>query len=706
MSYLFIKNMSIRIIFRVIIFFILFAPCVCVGEDTAVFDKADILKALKNCGETSEPADSLSVNGVSIQQTNKNYNEIYDLYSLYKENFQHVFITSDIVFHTVHKVFDNSLRIMEIEQLPELKRFSEEMFNASVKLKQEWGNHEYLADSIEQLTAYFAVPNIILKNKIDMDSSLKNRAEAEIKLIHAHKGFDFSNILSHKEDYSQYAVRGHYTRNENLKTYFLTIMWYGRRMFRFDETKPMGAGAPADTPELKGWWKSEDENLPAAAWSEIRSASLLVYLLQHTKIQDKPAMDIYKKLKAPIDLMVGYSEDITVEILSDALEHTFNKDWNPDALQDKRKLYAMAKDLANQNLPEIDGTGLGRKGVTLMGERFILDSKIFQRLVHDEENPITYMKKDSEKENPFTCVTDITAGEVRGFPRGLDIMAILGSETAGEILTAYGDTDYVGYENNMSLLKKEFELPDTSSKTVYEKILRSFSMLFKEDKDSPVFMKGNVWKKKSLNTALGAWTELRHDTVLYGKESYTSVSRGVGLSGFKAEAYLEPEPELYGELASVLSELKDSGIISNSEFLKKYESLIKIINRFADISKKELSGKLPDEKETEFLLQVSEKLKNETKLSKNISAMIGGETDSQMPIAVDVHTLIPLALTEAVGFPAKIIVVIPVQGKPALFFGGVYSYYEFKVPYENRLTDEKWIKELEREKNKYSPLFF
>ncbi len=703
MSHCSIKKMSILVMLFSAIIFI---PDISAGEDKTIFSKEDILKVLKNYGEPDDQADPLSVNGVSIQQTKKKYNEIYDLYASYKESFQPVFITADVVFHTIHKVFNQSLRVMETGQLPVLKRFSEEMFNASVRLKQEWGKNEYLADPIEQMIAYFAVPNIILKNRIAMDDSLKERAEAEIKLINEHKGFEFSKILSHKEDYSQYAVRGDYTRNENLKTYFLASMWYGRRMFRFDETKPMGTGMPSDTPELKGWWKSEDEILPPAAWSEIRSASLLVYLLQNTVIQDKSAMDIYKRLKTPIDILVGISEDITVEMLSDALEYTLKKDWKPDALKDNKKLYAMAKELAKQNLTEIDTAGLGRKGLTLLGQRFIPDSKFLQRLVHDEENPITYIRKDTEKEDPFTLVKNTTAGEIRGFPRGLDIMAILGSETAVEILTADGDTDYVGYENNLSLLKKESGLLNPLSETIYEKILRSFSLLFEKEKNGPGFMQSDIWKRKSLNTALGAWTELRHDTVLYGKESYTSMSRGGIISGLKSAAYLEPEPELYRRLASILSDLKSSGVISDSEILKKYESLINILKKFAEISKKELKGKLPDEKETDFLLQAVEKLKDETELSKNISAIIGGESDSQMPIAVDVHTRIPMVLTEAVGFPAKIIAVIPVKGKPVLFFGGVYSYYEFKVPYEDRLTDEKWIKNLKKEKNKYNPVFF
>ena len=41
------------------------------------------------------------------------------------------------------------------------------------------------------------------------------------------------------------------------------------------------------------------------------------------------------------------------------------------------------------------------------------------------------------------------------------------------------------------------------------------------DKDSgmPYFMTNDAWRAKSLNTSLGSYTELKHDTVLYGKQS-------------------------------------------------------------------------------------------------------------------------------------------------------------------------------------------
>ena len=42
--------------------------------------------------------------------------------------------------------------------------------------------------------------------------------------------------------------------------------------------------------------------------------------------------------------------------------------------------------------------------------------------------------------------------------------------------------------------------------------------------------------------------------------------------------------------------------------------------------------------------------------------------------------------------------VCPVNGEPTVCLGAVYSYYEFKQPMDQRLTDEEWRKLLQSEK--------
>jgi hypothetical protein len=61
-------------------------------------------------------------------------------------------------------------------------------------------------------------------------------------------------------------------------------------------------------------------------------------------------------------------------------------------------------------------------------------------------------------------------------------------------------------------------------------------------------------------------------------------------------------------------------------------------------------------------------------------------------LVADVHTdpNSGTCLEEAIGKPMEIFVIAPVGGKPVLFRGGAFSYYEFTKPISERMTDEQW----------------
>jgi len=60
---------------------------------------------------------------------------------------------------------------------------------------------------------------------------VEDDVEKEMSLITARPGFVRSPIFGYSQDYSQFLPRGHYTRSERLKNYFLATMWYGRMGF-------------------------------------------------------------------------------------------------------------------------------------------------------------------------------------------------------------------------------------------------------------------------------------------------------------------------------------------------------------------------------------------------------------------------------------------------------------------------------------------
>ena len=63
-----------------------------------------------------------------------------------------------------------------------------------------------------------------------------------------------------------------------------------------------------------------------------------------------------------------------------------------------------------------------------------------------------------------------------------------------------------------------------------------------------------AWEYKELTTALATWTALRHDTILYAKQSYTALL-GVSVPPPKSTTlgYVEPIPELYNRILSLVN---------------------------------------------------------------------------------------------------------------------------------------------------------
>jgi len=65
-------------------------------------------------------------------------------------------------------------------------------------------------------------------------------------------------------------------------------------------------------------------------------------------------------------------------------------------------------------------------------------------------------------------------------------------------------------------------------------------------------MRTRAWALKTLNTQLASWTQLRHDTILYAKQSYTSFSACVYPTGF-----VEPRVEFWQRLRAMADRAAD-----------------------------------------------------------------------------------------------------------------------------------------------------
>ena len=613
-------------------------------------------------------AQRASLEGNGFVVVPQGYEQIYEIYQTAYWNEIPAFVTTDALLHTFHVLFNYALRLAEKESfLAELEALTSAMLAAS--------EADYAAstgavqEAAWQRLAYFAVAARLLDPQAEIPASVQQAVEQELALIEAHAGFARSPIFGYPEDYSQYVPRGHYTRNPDFERYFRAMMWYGRMAFRLM--------TPDD---------------PPAARRETRAALLTVRALYTTRIGDDRALDVWERIYAPTAFFVGFADDLTPHEYAQVARQVYGGLPDPAALADEARLDRFIDTARQLRKPAIVGGWVWpgqdptevTQGFRFMGQRFIPDSYIFQQLVYDK------VGRYRGTGQPFTLSID----RIRGFPRGLDVPAVLGSARALEILSAAGDTQYENYPEQLAKLQREFgAVPEAQwTSNLYWNWLYTLRPLLEEKGEGfPYFMQSPAWVDKDLHTWLGSWTELRHDTILYAKQSYT----GIISVPERTRGYVEPQPWVYARLAALTAQLRTGlerrGLL-NAEMAAKLDEMERLSLALKRISEKELRGEPLSEAEYDLILNIGNTLEFLTTFSEAVEGEITSAADDRMAIVVDVHTdpNSGLVLEEGVGDAFPMYVVVLVEGQQVVAMGGVFSYYEFKWPMHDRLTDESW----------------
>jgi len=335
------------------------------------------------------------------------------------------------------------------------------------------------------------------------------------------------------------------------------------------------------------------------------------------------------------------------------------------------------------------------KGMRLMGQRFVPDAYIFRQLIY---------RNVGTRENR------------RGLPKGLDLMAAMGSERAYEILDEMGETDYVNYPEQMDKVKSWVTglSVEEWTETLYNTWLYTFHPLLEvPGQGYPAFMQSQAWVDKQLNTALGSWAELKHDTILYAKQVYAEAGSGpMPPEPVPPRGYVEPVPVFYARLAALTSMtrqgLGERNLLAPTD-AHSLQRLEELARAFQAMAEKELRGEALSDEEEDIIRFYGRELEHLTMAAAdNPDTQEGGfpvmDEEPQAAVIADVATdpdpggtgeLGAVVLEEGVGRIDEIHVVVPVVDDDGSVYlqvakGGVFSYYEFPWPADDRLTDEAW----------------
>jgi len=329
-----------------------------------------------------------------------------------------------------------------------------------------------------------------------------------------------------------------------------------------------------------------------------------------------------------------------------------------------------------------------------MGQRFILDSRIFQQVT-------------------YPLVGDVNR---RLMPEGLDVMAALGSSRARTLLDANPvNAGAANYAAQSAKMRAEVAAMDDSAwhANLYASWLWTLqALLTPVPEGSPSFMRNEAWTDKSLATALGSWAELKHDTVLYGKQS--GAECGGGDEPPVIRGYVEPNVELYARLRFLTQSSRDGlvscGLVETDGAVdtafQSFDDLLAFLQR---VSEKEFRNEALTREEYDQIRYFGAQLEGLTLsvIDEGLSGWyeLQTEADKDMALVSDVHTGGPNVLEAGIGHANTIFVIAPVAGRLQIMRGAVFSYYEFAHPAADRLTDEAWQGMLKRRTAPKSPVW-
>jgi hypothetical protein len=277
----------------------------------------------------------------------------------------------------------------------------------------------------------------------------------------------------------------------------------------------------------------------------------------------------------------------------------------------------------------------------------------------------------------------------------------MGSDEAAKLLTNMGENKYLNYDTQSAKIRTEVSKLglDSWTQNLYWSWLYALQPLFMvKGEQYPAFMRTQAWLHKDMHTALASWTELKHDTILYAKQVMAEMGGGPGDEPPKG--YVEPNPEAFARLLA-LTQMTKSGLQERSLLDDvtggNLDNLIEYLQFLLGISQKELNGEQITDDEYWRINYYGGWLEATTVMAADKDSNMPDSrdlNDQKSALVADVATGVGRVLEEGVGYPTLIFVVSP-DAPYHLTVGAVYTYYEFPMPVDQRLTDEQWRTMLE-----------
>ena len=590
-----------------------------------------------------------------------------------------VFVTTDAILHAFHKSYDNILERVERQILIcSLDSLLSRLHEGVPALAARYDAQPGMTIPLRDMDFYLAVARQLLghggapvfaenvSRVSSMLQSIAGESPAEVALFGSG-----TRVI----DFSQFKPRGHYAEDPVLQNYFKAMIWLGRTEI-YCSTPVGDIAAPPD--------------------SSVQMQTIMAVLLVESS-QATGAQQHFDRIERILQFFVGDQDNISLGQLSSfvaAQGITSAADLLPVASWESFQEKLLQQSFAAQRIisqilwsDPYDAQQIRpASAFLLVGQRFVVDSYITGNVVFDR---ILYQGQKVRRMLPST----------------LDVLFALGNDAAAQLLQPA--LAQYHYATNLAALRYLVDGYDSSfwSTTLYNgwvNALRALNPPAHRD-DLPPFMQTAAWWQEKMNTQLAGWAQLRHDNLLYAKQSYSIMPT----CSFP-ESYVEPMPAFFEAMKAIAhtgSIRFGSSDLEGMGYVRPYFlGMEAIMDTLGGIARKELSSTPLGEDERRFLgtmLYQTQYGCAPTMAGWYASLYFTGEQGLKAAdyVVADVHTAPGDEAGNVVGWvlhagtgPVNLGTFLPTlpDGRRIACVGPVLSYYEFVSVNFKRLTDQEW----------------
>jgi hypothetical protein len=593
-----------------------------------------------------------------------------------------VFVSTDALLHALHRSYDTILQDTELGVLiPRLNEILQRMHGAWPALAETYANQPEMRLMLQDVDLYLTLALQLLGQSV-----VPHEAEnsASLQMLHNYisaeqpANYALFSATPRLIDFSQFHPRGHYTQKEALKKYFQAMIWLGRTELMLTKPKTQGGDSPTD--------------------QDIQRQIIVSHLLLEA-IRSSDALALWQEMESIIRFLVGESDNVTLEHLAWLGQET-GLGQASDLLDDQRwrawqaalvtKPYAGQRILSQILLSDpMDPEQIEPPSAFLLfGQRFVIDSYVMGNVVYDR---VLFQGRKV----------------LRMLPSALDVLFALGNNASATLLQ--DEMDRYPYAAPLAALRYLVDSYDADfwNSALYNVWVQAIRTLNPANDLSafPRFMQtGGFWQQK-MNTQLASWAQLRHDNLLYAKQSYTG-----GTTCSFPHSFVEPFPEFYRTLHDFAAQARGHFTAvafadpeKKDAILDYFSHMAGVMDTLASISNKQLRRAPLDSTDATFLKSM---LYDVGVCGSDLTGWYphlfyqGPNDCANLDLVVaDVHTQPTDEFGTFVGHVMHagtgpinlgIFVADDHEGGPMAFVGPMLSYYEHVTMNFKRLTDEEW----------------